>query len=342
MKAKKHLRRRLWEKPERIERFFPDEEWASFVTEERLEGTRSKELLTRIHQQIASKQEIIATKRSVPIYWPGIFAVAATLLPLLVAVTLWKLSLRSVGEDRRSDIELVAADIWRTHVNSSAESIQLILPDSSIIRLFPQSKLRYLRNFSQTTRESFLEGKAVFEVANDPRRPFSVYAGKTKTTALGTIFTVQANEKNNTVKIQLHSGKVQIEATQANQRVSKRILSPGEQFTFDPVMEQRAAKLEKSTVKTAKGSYAKKENVLFFKDLQLKKVLDVLAKEYHTEILIEPQLNIAQISYTGEVDVAEEQLHEVLNKICLLNGFQFTVDESMHYTIQQIVINNTH
>ncbi|QNL50183.1 FecR family protein [Olivibacter sp. SDN3] len=336
MKARKYLRQLLWKKPERIACLFPEDDWQSFTTEDKLAETHSEQLLKQIHQRLPLDEQTIPVRETKEIYWPGVTALAATLLPLLMAVVLWKVSLKDPRHVHPANMPVEMAPLWQTHTNSSEEPFSLVLPDSSIVRLYPHSKLKYLSNFSQTIRESYLEGMAVFEVANDPSRPFSVYAGKTKTTALGTTFTVQANKKNELVTIKLHKGKVQVEAEEANQQFSKRILFPGEHFTFNPSVNERTIKKKAQAEEMLESLYSKTGDALFFKNVQLKEVFEILAEEYQVEILTKTNLDLQPIYYTGEVNVTQEEVEEVLEKICLLNSFVLTEEQPRSYKIQPI------
>ncbi len=64
------------------------------------------------------------------------------------------------------------------------------LSDGTTVRLRPGSKLTYPARFSGDNRDVTLDGEAFFEVAHDPIHPFTVTAGPSQTTVLGTSFTV--------------------------------------------------------------------------------------------------------------------------------------------------------
>lgn len=68
--------------------------------------------------------------------------------------------------------------------------IQLTLKDGSKVLLNSGSTLRYPQEFPDDSREIYLNGEALFEIANDSLRPFIVHSGDSKVIALGTSFTI--------------------------------------------------------------------------------------------------------------------------------------------------------
>jgi len=85
-----------------------------------------------------------------------------------------------------------------------------------------------------------IAGRAMFDVAHDAARPFTVVAGGSRTTALGTRFQVQSERSR--VIVTLAEGSVAVE-DEGRSRWRER-LHPGEQLQFDPA----TAAVEKHTV----------------------------------------------------------------------------------------------
>lgn len=106
----------------------------------------------------------------------------------------------------------------------------LWLSDGTKVSLNANSTLKYPKHFSADKREVSLEGEAFFEVAHDKSRPFSVRAGSTKTTVLGTKFNVSAYNTQKNVAVALVEGRVAFEAGNRNQQL---ILKPAEMAAYD-------------------------------------------------------------------------------------------------------------
>jgi transmembrane sensor len=77
--------------------------------------------------------------------------------------------------------------------NDGVNIKQVMLPDGSAVTLYPHASIRYPSAYNIKERNIILTGKAVFAVAKDKHRPFTVYARQLATTALGTQFLVDAS-----------------------------------------------------------------------------------------------------------------------------------------------------
>lgn len=106
----------------------------------------------------------------------------------------------------------------------------ITLTDHSVVTLVSGAVFKYPAVFSATSRKVFLiSGKGFFEIAKDKKRPFTVYAAKLSTTALGTSFTVENYPGYQMEKIRLFTGKVQIGSRDISFVPVQ--LTPGQQFS---------------------------------------------------------------------------------------------------------------
>jgi transmembrane sensor len=103
-----------------------------------------------------------------------------------------------------------------------------VLPDSSIVHLFPGSSLTIPPDFNSRKRTLTLSGKVFFEVKSDPTRPFFVQTGKLQTQVLGTSFEVMTHDSLYTSVI-VRTGKV---AVQYNGRPLAGLV-PGKRLRYD-------------------------------------------------------------------------------------------------------------
>ena len=94
--------------------------------------------------------------------------------------------------------------IYTTQVGEQ-KTIQL--PDGSELMLNTDSQV--MVNYQSDHRLLTLQkGEAHFEVAHDPRRPFDVYAGSGRVTALGTAFTVRKDQR--AVSVYVTEGVIEV------------------------------------------------------------------------------------------------------------------------------------
>ncbi|WP_439558344.1 FecR family protein [Dyadobacter sp.] len=128
--------------------------------------------------------------------------------------------------------------------NTTKHSQTLILSDSSIVTLFPGSKLQFPKTFSGESRKVTLTGDAFFEVTHDGK-PFLVYAGETVTRVWGTQFRVTAFPQNKDVKVSVKSGKVSVHKAgefilpkpSEKQEIPGVMLTRHEQVVFDKAQD---------------------------------------------------------------------------------------------------------
>lgn len=105
----------------------------------------------------------------------------------------------------------------------------LTLDDGSVVQMDVATRLE-VRMSEQRRQVQLLSGRAMFEVAHDKTRPFSVTAAGARTTALGTRFQVQSEQGR--VLVTLAEGSVAVDDGQLTSSWNER-LHPGEQLSFD-------------------------------------------------------------------------------------------------------------
>jgi len=142
------------------------------------------------------------------------FSVAAAALAVCVGVTLWWNG-------------LVDGTKFRT---VTGERRDVALQDGSTLRLGPETRVRVL--FSKTERYIVLEsGAAVFKVAKDPLRPFTVAADRARVRALGTEFGIE--KRATTVVVTVVDGQVAV--VQAAASLPAVALAANDQLTVPDV-----------------------------------------------------------------------------------------------------------
>ena len=125
------------------------------------------------------------------------------------------------GKDLASGAPAVA------YATAGRQPRTVLLEDGSTVHLDGYSEMIV----RMTRRERHIEliaGRAFFEVAHDKSRPFSVLAGHTVTTALGTQF--QVVKRSEDIVVTLTEGSVAIEDVSREHRWHEQ-LSPGEQLS---------------------------------------------------------------------------------------------------------------
>jgi len=221
-----------------------------------------------------SRQRIEAkarTERSAPgrLRW-AVATIAAVGLALGIA---WHLN-------RRADVPQIAAGPMLPG--------QLRLADGSTVTLMDGAWAE--PQFSDTERRLRLHGgRARFDVAHDAARPFIVVAGKSETTALGTVFEVDARDA--VPQIMLIKGSVEVRLAGTPRALR---LSPGERAEVTDSGPRLLPEMA-SPVATA---------MLAADNLPLGAVLDAANKGNGTPVrLADPAL--ASLTLTGRFDISD-------------------------------------
>ena len=154
------------------------------------------------------------------------------------------------------------------------EDRDLTLPDSSKVRLAPASTLAYATDFSKK-RETYLDGRASFDVKADKNRPFIIHAGHTTLQMLGTRFDVRSYKDGRKSRITVVSG--QVRAMNGNGQWK---LHPGERAIIEggKIMIHKIEHPERDLLWRPKGPN------LEFDDEELDEVIRELAGAYHVKV----------------------------------------------------------
>ena len=334
MKPNKGLKRKVDSKAF-IQKNFSDQQWKSFDSEEELSPSKSEDMHRFVLNHIAELREKKFERKIKFIQFTKYASAACAVLMMGFALYL---GLNNVSNPQlenyataKRNINAASENIWKTVGNIKAGNIQYRLPDSSFVTIYSGSRIRFKRTFDGQFRNVYLNGKAKFKVKRNTARPFSVFSGDLKTTALGTSFTV--NTKGKRVSVKLHTGKIVV----ANLKTKKPlayISSVGTTLLYDP------AKALTKLIKVQKVNSIKPEllthngNIIIMKNIPLAKVFNLLHDAYDIKITSN-QKEINKITFTGNVDTAKEKPEDILQVICLINNMTFTKVSEQEFIIQK-------
>lgn len=130
------------------------------------------------------------------------------------------------------------------HATALGEVLRVPLPDGSSLVLNSASEVKV--DFNGQRREvRLVKGEALFEVASDPLRPFSVIAGETRVTAVGTAFSVHRS-RDGDLEVIVREGIVDVDGggpqpvrVTANFKASAR---PGIDIRIQPLQVEQAGR----------------------------------------------------------------------------------------------------
>ncbi len=199
------------------------------------------------------------------------------------------------------------------------------LPDGSIVTLKQFSKLTYLSNDDDNTREVKLEGEAFFEVRRDTLRPFIISAGMGGIRVLGTSFNVKVINQTD-VKVDVKTGLVELfyPATKSKDTLSLR-LKAGECGLLSH--QQKKLKSQESSP----SSMFWHDNTLIFKNESLQEVFQVLEQCYSIDIeCTDSNINLAKLSTTFN----NKKANEILDVIAATFDISYKIENNTYYIYQ--------
>ena len=245
-----------------------------------------------------------------------IYLSAAAVLVLVLSFGIWRYN-QCCGITYQA-LVAAAPDELIEKENRGAELTDVILPDSSIVTLHPQSKISFSKKYSSNKlREVYLTGMAFFKVKKNPERPFYVYAGEIVTKVLGTSFLVKAFDADGEIEVNVRTGKVSVSARRDIEKdvvmEDPLVLLPNERMLFDRISGK--GQLRKLLVEVPVIIEDEKISppILKFQDA---KVMDILASlQASYGVVIDYDKNILG-SCLLTAEFTNETLFEKIDLIC--------------------------
>jgi transmembrane sensor len=156
------------------------------------------------------------------------------------------------------------------------ERDSLRLPDGTTVILGPASRLTLARGYGETAREVDLQGEALFDVAHDGARPFTVHAGAGWVRDIGTTFSVVADPAQG-VRVVVTAGAVALRATERSMD-GELVLRQGDRGTL------AAGRMTAERAAATADDLAWTRGRLVFRDAPLERVAADLRRWYGMEI----------------------------------------------------------
>ncbi|MDN5204243.1 FecR family protein [Fulvivirgaceae bacterium BMA10] len=189
----------------------------------------------------------------------------------------------------------------------------LLLKDSTRIKLNAQTTIKYAETFKDDIREVQLIGEAFFDVKEDKERPFIVHVGDVSIKVLGTSFNVRAYPEENTLSVSLVTGKVEI-------------LKNGHiELTLTPNYEATLTKSSDHLIKSLfdpKLKLAWKDDIIRFEKASFAEIVTVLERWYDVDFIYDKDIDVE--GFTGEF--TRMSLENLLKGMSHSVGFDFKIE----------------
>ena len=185
------------------------------------------------------------------------------------------------------------------YINTTTSLLTVMLPDSSAVTLYPQSKISYLADAKRKERKTELDGKAFFKVKSDAEQPFIVHSNKTAVRVLGTSFLVDGKNKAET-GIFVREGIVQVSSEK-----NEVILKADEQALSD------GSEIVKSSIEKPEILFKNHIKQKTYKNTPLSQVIEDIENEFRIQIICPDCLQNEKISTALKFVNIEEILSEI-------------------------------
>jgi len=247
------------------------------------------------------KQQIKSRKKAYPFY-RRMAQVAAAIIVIFLSI--------EVG----SKLDDWQQPDYTEIVSPAGQKSRVILPDSSVVQLNGDSRLRYSQNFNKHDRKVELTGEGYFEVRKNKSMQFVVQTSALDVKVYGTKFNVKAYDDDRDVEVGLKNGWVGLE------RQGKEVaeLHPGQGATFNK--KERTLRVKKVDTNLIS---VWTDNEMVFDEAPMSEIVKYMERWYGVDIEISPQLLDGQL-YTFKVKT--ESLKEALQLVNLLKPIRFKID----------------
>ena len=205
----------------------------------------------------------------------------------------------------------LSTDTPTSYQTLAAETMEIGLPDGSMVWLNQSSLLSYTKDYNQQERTVELSGEAFFQVKKDPQRTFTVRGANLSTKVLGTSFNVRMRPQDELSEVTVATGKVLVEAG-----TESITLVAGDRALWD----RNSRGLEKITHQDS-NYLAWRDKKLVFENAKFNQVIADL-EEYFGVVITLSNQDIAQCQVTSSFD--EPTLEEVLEVLSLTLNLNYS------------------
>ena len=190
--------------------------------------------------------------------------------------------------------DLLRRDVYSTGIGGH-EVVRM--SDGSRIELNTDTRVR--AEYTEQARIIWLErGEAYFEVAHDPARPFSVYAGGRRVTVLGTKFSVRLDPEADRMQLAVTEGRVQLEELREQVQVPPMVATRGDKVIVDGTR----ARLESRSVEDVSSDLSWRQGLLVFDETTLAQAANEFNRYNRTRLIVAPA--VAEIRLGGSFEAA--------------------------------------
>lgn len=218
-----------------------------------------------------------------------------------------------------NDSSLIAQSVPNNGLNQmivpNGKRSNIILSDGTKVSLNSGSKLIFPPVFIGNTREVYLEGEGLFDVAKNNEKPFYVNTDAFKMKVYGTKFNVEAYQQDEDYSIVLIEGKVSVNSNNSLQS-KETFLAPNQKASIS----KGQGIFEVTNVENTEVYTSWVDGYLIFTNEDVSNLLKRVSRYYN--VTIETELPVNNEKIYGKLDL-KENLERVLDGIAFISKTKY-------------------
>jgi len=275
--------------------------WEEFAREQHTAPHAADRVFTQILEMEQSERLPVRAQRKALRIWWSIAAAA-----VLIGIGVWAIVML-----RQSATE----EGWVSRLALDGHEV-ITLPDGSVVVLHEGGEIRFPITYEgHAEREVALAGKAYFDVKHAENLPFIVQAKHTKTTVLGTAFTIDAMPDNEVV-VTVNRGRVKVE--DRTQTTQYGILSADQRL----VVKSGERNGGITSVPNPMPEWV--DQVVYFDDETMLQAAAKLEQKFGVRVIVGSEA-VANCRFTAGFSKGES-LDHILKVITLFNNAAYAID----------------
>jgi len=280
--------------------------WMEF--EEKVNASLHQKKAESFQKETASlKERLFSYLRPIPAYRLAGFA-AAILLIVMLPFLVKKISVLTIQKGAPLELQEIVVD--------NGGQSKITLSDGTDVTLDAGSSFSYPEEFERSKREVFLSGEGFFEVAQNGKAPFIVYAHNAVVKVLGTKFNVRAWKQTQKVKVAVLEGKVSLRSEGNSEK--EAVLLEKNQMSFLPENGNPTAPQTINVEKLL--SWLIRE--MDFEDAPLRDILHQLERWCNIKITVEDE---SLLSARMTMHIPNHPVESILDLIGTLIGLEYKI-----------------
>lgn len=169
------------------------------------------------------------------------------------------------------------------YYSPAGSQVKVTLPDSTIVTLNGDSRIKLFKSFNSNNRYLELEGEAHFDVTRNDSLGFVVNAQGINVVALGTSFYVQAYPEEKIVEAVLLEGKIGVSREGGKEsKTYSHILKPNERYVYTKENGVEVLNVEEQTKSYESWTYGE----LIFNNTPMGEIINTLEHFYGVDIIV--------------------------------------------------------